>query len=180
MKSIQPVITEMDRHLRLVQINNEEQAEAKAAEMANRNLDFVQFQREAMDQFVGLIRRSPTAAQALTLMASKMSRQNAVTAPMEVLCEACGASRAAMSRAVKLLEAERWIQIVKLGGRNTYHLNARAFWTTGRSFKNSSDVFSAAIQPPKAAKGGSSGSRGIKSRSVPVLIKKQPRSGPKP
>lgn len=179
MKSTQHVITDMDRHLRLVQMNNEEQAEAKAAEMANRNLDFVQFQRDAMGPFLGLIRRSPIAAQALILMASTMNRQNAVTATYEVLCDACCASRAAMSRAVKLLAGEGWIQIVKLGGRNTYQLNARAFWTTGRSFKNSADVFSALIRTPKMPKDASSDSSGIKARSVPVLVKKQPRRGPK-
>lgn len=176
MKSALHVVTDMDRHLRLVQIKNEETEEEKAAELANKNKDFVQFMREAMDRFISLISQSPTAAQALIFMARTMSRQNAMSASMDVLCEACGAGRSSMSRAVKILEQEGWLKVDRTGSKNTYYLNSRAFWATGRSFKNSPDVFSSLILTPKSTTGGGKGN-GFKVRSVPVVTKKQSRSG---
>lgn len=171
MKQLRRVVTAMDRSIRTSEIANEEREEEQALERANRNQDFVQFPRESMRAFVGLIRRSPAAAQILLQMAAHMSRMNNVGAPSKAICEACGISRATFSRAVKLLKAESWITPVDVGGSGTYKVNAKAFWSTGRTFKHASDVFVASL-PAAHTRAGKPVMQPVKARLIPTISTK--------
>jgi CTP:phosphocholine cytidylyltransferase-like protein len=45
-----------------------------------------------------------------------------------VLSEITGYGRTTLHNAIKLLEGERWVQVVKIGSANAYIVNSRAFW----------------------------------------------------
>jgi DNA-binding transcriptional MocR family regulator len=57
-----------------------------------------------------------------------MNRQNALVCSYETLSKITGFSRATLSRAIKLLETEHWLQIIKLGTANAYVINSKVFW----------------------------------------------------
>jgi hypothetical protein len=110
-------------------IRQQELAEQQAREeIAKKNFNFVQIEKLALRDLRGLIDRSPTAARVITLMAEKMNRQNALVCSYDTLSKIIGLSRATLSRAIKLLVKERWIQIVKIGATNAYIINSRVFW----------------------------------------------------
>lgn len=171
MKHLRRVVTAMERSVRTSEIAIEEREEEQALERANRNQDFVQFPRDSMRAFVGLIRRSPAAAQILLLMAAHMSRMNIVGAPSKAICEACGISRATFSRAVKLLKNDGWITPVDAGGTGSYKVNAKAFWSTGRTFKHAADVFLASL-PVAHTRAGQPDVQPVKSRLIPTISTK--------
>ena len=168
MKQQRQVITDFQRVQRLQEIQNEETAEGEARDRAKKNLDFVQFQRAGMKDFVGLIRRSPAAAQALITLATFMNRTNTISIPMKTLSTACNASRATMSRAVKLLSGEGWLKVTQIGATRAYQVNSNAFWSAARDLKEFSDVFTAKITP--STSDSSTAEIGFILRAKPVPI----------
>lgn len=146
MKNAIYVTNETERSLRTSTIYNEELADAKARERAKKNHDFVQFQRKGMAEFVALIARSPSAAQALLTLAIYMSRTNMVAASMKTMQTICGTSRATMSRAINLLSKEGWINLTRVETTRAYQINATVFWSAQRSLKTFGEVF----KPPLA------------------------------
>ena len=141
MKTPTYVTNETERSLRTTTIENAELAEAKARERAKKNHDFVQFQRKGMAEFVALIARSPSAAQALLTLAIYMSRTNMVAASMKTLQTICGTSRATMSRAINLLSKEGWIKLTRIETTRAYQINATVFWSAQRTLKTFGEVF---------------------------------------
>jgi hypothetical protein len=173
-KQRREVVSSTDRVVRTVEIHNEERAEAAAKEQANRNKNFVQFSRDAIEPFIGLMAESPAAAQILLLMALHMSLGNIAGVPGRPVCTALGISRATFSRAIKLLKENWWIERASEFGASAYKVNARVFWTTGLTYKGAPGVFKA----PLAAVQGADGlpGYGLKAAMVPVITQKQRKS----
>ena len=169
MKSKIHVTTDFQRSQRIQEIQAEEAAKSQARERAKKNHDFVQFQREGMKQFVGLIRRSPAAAQALVKLAREMDRKNEIAAPIQSLQDACGASRATMSRAVKLLSDEGWLRVTLIGTTRTFQVNSTVFWSAARNLKQFSNVFAAKIKPSLSMNGDQKVEHVIRAKRVPIL-----------
>lgn len=169
MKSQRYVTTEFQRTQRLQEIKNEETAESKASERAKKNHDFVQFQREGMKHFVGLIRRSPAAAQALIVLATKMGRTNELEITMHALQAVCGASRATMSRAINLLRDEGWLNITRIGAARSYQVNAGVFWSAARDLKEFANIFTSKIKPSNSVGGRPEVEFVLRARNIPIV-----------
>jgi DNA-binding transcriptional MocR family regulator len=76
-----------------------------------------------------------------------MGHQNAVVVPQKVLAKLMGRSIDTVQRALRDLEAERWIQIVKMNGPGTvaaYVVNDRVAWGQPRD-QLCLSVFSATV-----------------------------------
>jgi hypothetical protein len=109
---------------RLSEIKKNEEKEAKN----KKNSNFVQIEKRALKELRGLIDRNPTAAKVLTIIAEKMNRQNALVCSYDTLSKITNLSRATLSRTIKVLKNEHWIQVVKVGTANAYVVNSRVFW----------------------------------------------------
>lgn len=108
---------------------------------------WVQTERKAHEAWAGLIARKPRAAELLHHLVAKMAHQNAVVVPQKVLAKLMGRSLDTVQRALRDLEAERWIQVVKMNGPGTvsaYVVNDRVAWGQPRDQLQLS-VFSATV-----------------------------------
>ena len=67
-------------------------------------------------------------------LVANMGHQNAVVVPQKVLAQLMGRSTDTAQRAIKALEAENWIQVVRLGkGKEAaYVVNDRVAWGQAR------------------------------------------------
>jgi hypothetical protein len=108
---------------------------------------WVQTERKAHEAWAGLIARKPRAAELLHHLVAQMGHQNAVVVPQKVLAKMMGRSIDTVQRALRDLEAEHWIQIVKMNGPGTvaaYVVNDRVAWGQPRDQLRLS-VFSATV-----------------------------------
>jgi DNA-binding transcriptional MocR family regulator len=113
----------------------------------NKPGQWVQTERKAHEAWAGLIARKPRAAELLHHLVAQMGHQNAVVVPQKVLAKLMGRSIDTVQRALRDLEAERWIQIVKMNGPGTvaaYVVNDRVAWGQPRDQLRLS-VFSATV-----------------------------------
>ena len=108
---------------------------------------WVQTERKAHEAWAHLIARKPRAAELLHHLVAQMVHQNAVVIPQKVLAQLMGRSIDTVQRALRDLEAEKWIQIVKMNGPGTvaaYVVNDRVAWGQARDQLRLS-VFSATV-----------------------------------
>mgnify|MGYP001259565727 CR=1 FL=1 len=113
----------------------------------NKPGQWVQTERKAHEAWANLIARKPSAAMLLHHLVAQMGHQNAVVVPQKVLAKLMGRSIDTVQRAIRDLEAERWIQVVKMNGPGTvaaYVVNDRVAWGQPRDQLRLS-VFSAAV-----------------------------------
>lgn len=108
---------------------------------------WVQTERAAHQAWAALVGKKPRAAQLLHVLVANMGHQNAVVVSQKVLAKIMNVSLDTVKRAVRDLEAGRWIQVVKLTGPGTvcgYVVNDRVAWGQARDQLRLS-VFSAAV-----------------------------------
>jgi len=138
-------------------------------EREKKNNNFVQFSRYAMKEHRELIMRQPLAAYILGFFTEKMNRSNSVVCSVKVLEEITGRSRATVSRAIKLLRDEKWIQVVKIGTANAYIVNSAAFWSSSATNKRFSSFHSMVIATQTEQKESLEDMAKVKTRNMPVL-----------
>jgi DNA-binding transcriptional MocR family regulator len=108
---------------------------------------WVQTERKAHEAWANLIGRKPRAAALLHHLVAQMGHQNAVMVSQKTLAKIMGSSLDTVKRALRDLEAERWIQIVKMNGPGTvaaYVVNDRVAWGQSRE-QLCLSVFSATV-----------------------------------
>lgn len=111
---------------------NDEYSESQKGD----NFNFVQVSRAYLKDWRGLTRKSPIASEILMYLVEHMGRTtNAVVCSYTTLMEITKVSRASVSRAIKILKDERWIEAIKIGNATAYCVNASAFWQAGRNQK---------------------------------------------
>ena len=111
---------------------------------ADKNSNFVQISRSVMSSHRALIRKSPLAAEVLSLFTESMNKKNSIVCSYKVLQEITGYSRVSLSKAIKILKDDQWIQVIKIGSANAYVVNSAAFWSSHTNGKKYS-VFHATI-----------------------------------
>ena len=109
---------------------------------------FVQTERRAHEAWAALIKRSPTAAMVMHHLVAKMGHQNAVVIGQKTLAKLMGCHPDTVKRAIATLEADRWIQVIQVGGRGTvngYVVNDAVAWGQKRDDRQTLSVFSARV-----------------------------------
>ena len=114
---------------------NKQLGKAAPAE-ANRKT-WVQTERAAHEAWARLITKAPTAARlAHVLVANMDPASNAVVASQSTIGELMGGvHRNTVRKAIQVLEAERWIEVVQIGGKGgalAYVVNSRVAWGQSR------------------------------------------------
>ena len=120
---------------------------AIGAPAENRTGQWVQTERKAHEAWADLIGRKPRAAALLHHLVAQMGSQNAVVVSQKVLSKLMSCSLRTVQYAVSDLEAERWIQIVRMNGPGTvaaYVVNDRVAFQGKRENMRFS-IFSAAV-----------------------------------
>lgn len=97
---------------------------------------WVQTERRAHEAWDLLIQRHPTAARLMHRLVANMDKQGAVIMSQRTLAEMIGVHRNTIGKAVKILEADNWIETVQLGGTaggvKGYLINRRVAWADKR------------------------------------------------
>lgn len=102
----------------------------------SRRSTWVQTERAAHEAWAQLVRTNQRAAALLHVLVSQMDTSAAVVASRSTLAELVGYSEATVKRAVADLRADRWIEVVQLGGKggvNAYVVNSRVAWANSRN-----------------------------------------------
>lgn len=108
---------------------------------------WVQTERSTHEAWGRLTMRSPRAASMAHFLAANMERNGALVASYATLAKITGMSVATVRRAIDDLKADRWIEVVQIGGKggaNAFVVNERVAWAMGRDQKHMA-VFSATI-----------------------------------
>lgn len=90
--------------------------------------DFAMLTRGYIRDIRELSRRSPCAFQVFMLLTERMNKTNAIVISQTTLCQILNYGRTAIHNAIRLLESERWLQIVKIGTANGYVINSKVVW----------------------------------------------------
>lgn len=96
---------------------------------------WVQTERASHEAWAELVQSSPRAAALLHVLVAQMNQQAAVVASRATLAALTRCSEATTKRAIATLKAERWIEVVQLGGKggvNAYVINSRVAWADRR------------------------------------------------
>lgn len=108
---------------------------------------WVQTEREAHEAWSNLIAKSPTAARLMHLLVARIGDHNAVVVSQPTLAKLLDCHVNTVSNAIKLLAADRWIEVRRVGGSgttNAYVLNDRVAWVGPREGLRYS-LFSASV-----------------------------------
>ena len=90
--------------------------------------DFVQVTRGHLRDLRELAKRSPASWHVFMLLTERMNRGNAIVVSQTTMAKILGYTRPTVNIAIKLLETERWLQVVKVGQANAYVLNSKVVW----------------------------------------------------
>ena len=95
-----------------------------------RNHDFVQLYRTHMPEIRWLMKKSGIASSILLFIMEHMDNKNALLCSYDVLEDYFEVSRTTIYRAVKLLQDEGFISVLKSGTSNVYIVNPNVAWTS--------------------------------------------------
>jgi hypothetical protein len=101
-----------------------------------RNKDFVMLYRQFINQIADLGVRDPLALQVLLFLVKHMDNRNALAVTMSLIADITGLTRQTVSKKIKILEAEGWIAIGKIGKQNVYIVNPDVVWTSYQDDKS--------------------------------------------
>lgn len=119
------VIRLRDEKARLLDLLAKKEVEDRVNKIS---ANFVQVSRSAMKEMRKLQERSGLSLKILMLLGEKINRQNSVVISQKALCQLLDVSRQSIHKAVRILEEERWIKILKIGTANAYVINEKVFW----------------------------------------------------
>lgn len=115
-------------------IRNESKTTLKASQMMRRPITWAQLSLEASEDLRGLIGREPKAAQLMLALIERMvpGGGGVVVASRTTMGELIGASVPTVTRALRVLVAEGWVQRIRIGGAPALAINSRVAWVGPR------------------------------------------------
>ena len=133
--------------------------------------DFTMVTRGYWSDLRNLARRMPAAFEVLTLITERMSKSNALVISQATLCELLGYGRTTIHKAVRLLEDEKWLQVVKVGTANAYVVNSKVMWRD-HSGKRFGSFFAEVVVSESEQSRTVEEMEGMEIRHLPVLGKR--------
>lgn len=89
---------------------------------------WLQVEKKTLRAITQLTVKHPVAAGMLHLLASKMSRTNAVVLSHKAIAEELGVVERSVKRALVILREGNWVEVLKVGTTNAYRINSRVYW----------------------------------------------------
>lgn len=130
--------------------------------------DFTMVTRGYWADIRSLSKRSIAGFQILALLTERMSRTNTVVISQATLCQILGYGRTTVHNAIRLLEAERWLQVIKIGTANGYRVNSKVVWRDKDGKRYSSFYAEVVVSEDEQVRSVEDWD-GIELRQVPIL-----------
>jgi len=120
---------------RFLEIQEQEEEVQKQKEQKDRNTNFVQLYRDNMPEIRWLMTNHGFASSVLFFILEHMDTRNALACSYEVFIDYFSKSRMTIYRAIKLLQENGFIDVLKMGSSNVYIVNSDLAWTDYNSHK---------------------------------------------
>jgi hypothetical protein len=120
---------------KFMEIQEREEENERLKKENDKNVNFVQLYREHMPEVRWLMSNHSFASSLLFFILEHMDTRNALACSYEVFIDYFGKSRTTVYRAVKLLQDNGFIDVLKMGTSNVYIVNADLAWTDNNSKK---------------------------------------------
>lgn len=101
----------------------------------HRNKDFVQLYKNSMPELRWLSKKSGLAMSIMLFFMENMDRKNALACSYDVLQDYFECSRMTIYRAIKMLEENGFIGVLKSGNSNVYTVNTEVAWSSWNNKK---------------------------------------------
>lgn len=94
------------------------------------NQDFVMLYRHYINQIADIGLQDAKALTVLLFLVRNMDGKNSLIISMKMLSEMLDMSRQTLSKKIKFLQDNGWIQVFKVGTANAYVINPDVVWTS--------------------------------------------------
>ena len=120
---------------RLIDLEQQENKDKEQFEEKKKNHNFIQLYRDNMPELRWLMANHNFASSLLFFILEHMDNRNALACSYAVFEDYFGKSRSTVYRAVKLLEENGFLNVLKMGTSNVYVVNEDLPWTDGNDKK---------------------------------------------
>lgn len=100
-----------------------------------KNADFVQFYRDSMKEVRWLMDQNVVSAKLMVFFMEHMDKKNAVVCSYALLQECFECSKATIYRAIKVLQENGFITVLRIGTANVYVLSPDVAWSAWNNGK---------------------------------------------
>nr|WP_242451970.1 replication/maintenance protein RepL [Rhodanobacter sp. T12-5] len=120
---------------RLIDLEQQENKDKEQFEEKKKNHNFIQLYRDNMPELRWLMANHNFSSSLLFFILEHMDNRNALACSYAVFEDYFGKSRSTVYRAVKLLEENGFLNVLKMGTSNVYVVNEDLAWTDGNDKK---------------------------------------------
>ena len=131
--------------------------------------DFTMVTRGYWSDLRALSKRMPAAFQVLILITERMNKSNALVISQATLGQMLGYGRTTIHKATKLLEDEKWLQVVKVGTANAYIVNSKVVWRD-HSGKRYGSFYAEVLVSEEEQHKTAEQLESVELRNIPVLL----------
>ena len=129
------VSTDAQRQIRMSELQAMNERDMVREEESKKNRDFVQIYRASMPEIRWLMVNHAFASSVLFFILEHMDGRNCLSCTHEIIMDYFGKSRSTVHRAIKILEENGFLGILKQGPTNVYIINAQVAWTSYQNQK---------------------------------------------
>jgi len=120
---------------RLIELDESSQNSQKEQEQKEKNVNFIQLYRDNMPELRWLMNTHAFASNLLFFILEHMDNKNALACSYSIFEDYFGKSRTTIYRAIKTLEENGFLDVLKMGTSNVYLVNEDLAWTDSNSKK---------------------------------------------
>lgn len=120
---------------RLIELEESHQTKEKEQQERKKNYNFIQLYRDNMPELRWLMSNHNFASSLLFFILEHMDNRNALACSYAVFEDYFGKSRSTVYRAIKLLEENGFLNVLKMGTSNVYVVNEDLAWSDSNDKK---------------------------------------------
>jgi len=120
---------EFNRIQRLLEMEKDEEQEQAEKERLEKNANFIQLYRDHLTEVRWLMSNHSFASSLLFFILEHMDNRNSLACSYAVFEDYFGKSRSTIYRAIKTLQDNGFIDVLKMGTSNVYLVNQNLAWT---------------------------------------------------
>ena len=126
---------ELEMFIKLKKMMQQEEDNKQELEEEKKNMNFIQIYRDNMPELRWLMIKQPFASSLLFFILEHMDTKNALACSYSVFEDYFEKSRMTIYRAIKILEENGFIDVLKMGTSNVYLVNQDLAWTSHNTNK---------------------------------------------
>lgn len=126
---------ELQMFMKFKELEQSEEQKLQELEQEKKNANFIQLYRDNMPELRWLMTKQPFASSLLFFILEHMDTKNALACSYSVFEDYFEKSRMTIYRAIKILEENGFIDVLKMGTSNVYVVNQDLAWTSYNTSK---------------------------------------------